>query len=1815
MSASDETDALRPRYGSVLDSVERLTAEEMDERRQQNMAYEYLCHLEEAKRLYLFKLGLAPQIQDLYGKVDFTEEEINNMKSELEKYGIQMPAFSKIGGILANELSVDEAALHAAVIAINDAIDHGEPGGTMAAMRNPNAMLVNLDEGSSQRYQHTLQQAKQDKVANARKRITGENSQEERDVYEELLTQAEIQGNVNKVNLLNSLETVDRALRGGDEAALYDALRSQALGLRRLQPDNKDWYLKQLSSDREAKEQKEELQNGVDLATDDADRYQKMLRAVDRINTAVRGGVAEETVSELMNPEAQLPQVYPSASDLYQRELSTLQQQSPEGSLTHPELLVAVEMLSSVALINRALDTGDRQAVWKQLESSVTGLSNVEDENAQRYIDDLTRLKVAARAEGNPFLTWNDIQACVDQVNGTVQEEHENSPCSYPRTTASEDNAALGQLIGKPAGARPDYRGRWCAVSRGHPDRPNPPSPRATLGQLCAAPWKLPSSIGKGIAWIRTRDLQAIDRILHSRIIAIGLINEALDHGNAQTTLAALQHPAAKLSEVRPPVAQHYHDTLVRARREKAQSHWRGYKQRKNYLDRKQYLKDHTEEVTKDTQDDSAVLWLDEIQDGVCSSNKETEDSQQCDNGSDWVKHWVKGGYDYYFNIRTREGSWEEPANFIENNTQLGREDIQATISGVTSAYNREQLWLANENLITELQAHCRGYLVRNGQTERLNYLKRQGPAITSIQSHWRGYKQRKNYLDRKQYLKDHTEEVTKVRMHQARKRYQDRLKYFRDHIDDIVKIQAFIRANKARDDYKTLINAEDPPMAVVRKFVHLLDQSDQDFQEELELMRLREEVVTQIRSNQQLENDLNLMDIKIGLLVKNKITLQEVVSHSKKLTKKNKGQLSDMMMMNKQGGLKALSKAKREKLEAYQFLFYLLQTNPTYLAKLIFQMPQNKSTKFMDSVIFTLYNYASNQREEYLLLKLFKTALQEEIKSKVDQIQEIVTGNPTVIKMVVSFNRGARGQNALRQILAPVVKETMDDKALSIKTDPLPYDVTPEQALSHEEVRTRLDASIKHMRTVTDKFLSAITVSVDKIPYGMRFIAKVLKDTLHEKFPDATEDELLKIIGNLLYYRYMNPAIVAPDAFDIIDMSAGGQLTTDQRRNLGSIAKMLQHAASNKMFIGDNSHLANINEYLSNSYQKFRRFLLAACDVPPLEDKFNVDEYSDLVTLTKPVIYITIAEIINTHTLLLNHQDAIASDHNDPIHELLEDLGEVPTIESMVGEGTLSPGDPNWDMLTKTEVSLTLTNKFDVPGSENEEMDARTLMLNSKRLIVDVIRFQPGETLTEILETPASSEQIIGNLLYYRYMNPAIVAPDAFDIIDMSAGGQLTTDQRRNLGSIAKMLQHAASNKMFIGDNSHLANINEYLSNSYQKFRRFLLAACDVPPLEDKFNVDEYSDLVTLTKPVIYITIAEIINTHTLLLNHQDAIASDHNDPIHELLEDLGEVPTIESMVGEGTLSPGDPNWDMLTKTEVSLTLTNKFDVPGSENEEMDARTLMLNSKRLIVDVIRFQPGETLTEILETPASSEQRAMQRRAIRDAKTPEKMKQKKTAKDDSLTLQGKKDKIHANLQRLGEMGKVNPENRYQDLINDIAKDIRNQKKDKIHANLQRLGEMGKVNPENRYQDLINDIAKSSFYAVQIDYYNQYIKTCMDNLASKGKVSKKPGQVKKSKQVSQKYTAARLHEKGVLMEIEDLQTSQFKNVIFEISPAEEVGDFEVKAKFMGVQIETLMLHYQDLLQLQYEGVAVMKLFDRATVNVNLLIFLLNKKFYGK
>ena len=96
-----------------------------------------LCYCIHALSMHLFKLGRAPQIQDLEGLLKFTEDEISTMQEALDRYNLQLPVFSKIGGILASEISIDEAALHAAIIAINQALEKDCLDTLLNALQNP----------------------------------------------------------------------------------------------------------------------------------------------------------------------------------------------------------------------------------------------------------------------------------------------------------------------------------------------------------------------------------------------------------------------------------------------------------------------------------------------------------------------------------------------------------------------------------------------------------------------------------------------------------------------------------------------------------------------------------------------------------------------------------------------------------------------------------------------------------------------------------------------------------------------------------------------------------------------------------------------------------------------------------------------------------------------------------------------------------------------------------------------------------------------------------------------------------------------------------------------------------------------------------------------------------------------------------------------------------------------------------------------------------------------------------------------------------------------------------------------------------------------------------------------------------------------------------------------------------------------------------------------------------------------------------------------------------------------------------------------
>ena len=76
------------------------------------------------------------------------------------------------------------------------------------------------------------------------------------------------------------------------------------------------------------------------------------------------------------------------------------------------------------------------------------------------------------------------------------------------------------------------------------------------------------------------------------------------------------------------------------------------------------------------------------------------------------------------------------------------------------------------------------------------------------------------------------------------------------------------------------------------------------------------------------------------------------------------------------------------------------------------------------------------------------------------------------------------------------------------------------------------------------------------------------------------------------------------------------------------------------------------------------------------------------------------------------------------------------------LGDGSPEDSHTHRANLGKTEISLTLSNKFEVP--EENQSDLKSLLIRTKRMVVDVIRCQArGETLTQVLQIPASQHEV----------------------------------------------------------------------------------------------------------------------------------------------------------------------------------------------------------------------------------------------------------------------------------------------------------------------------------------------------------------------------------------------------------------------------------------------------------------------------------------
>ncbi|KAI3643911.1 hypothetical protein MP228_010075 [Amoeboaphelidium protococcarum] len=744
--------------------------------------------------------------------------------------------------------------------------------------------------------------------------------------------------------------------------------------------------------------------------------------------------------------------------------------------------------------------------------------------------------------------------------------------------------------------------------------------------------------------------------------------------------------------------------------------------------------------------------------------------------------------------------------------------------------------------------------VVETEEEKREKFLKEHEAEVTKLQAQARGYLQRKAYQQKKQQIAANADNYVKIqaqiRGFLARRAMLTTLNHYKEmaNLKKVVKLQAYHKGKQTSRAYQSFQDLEHIPANAIHTFVHLMDDQDKDFQEEVELENLKQEVIKKIRDNNQTETNLNDLDIKIALLVRNRITLDEFMKMDKAAQKKavmekeaaakEKSSIVGEEMFTS-ANFKSLDKDARRRLELYQNLFYILQTQPKYLAKMIFLVKQTKIRSFMDHVLLTLYNYANSSREEFLLLKFFQQAIHEEMNT-VTEVADFLRGNPVFIKIVVHYYRGAKERQFLRDLLQPLVKDVLGDDKLDLETDPLvlyrtsikeeesrtgeqskrPYDVSKEDALKDPEVGKVFEEHLKQLQVYTDKFLDAIIKNLDRMPYGIRFIAKKLHTELIAKFPPSNSEEeerILRVIGNLVYYRYMNPAIVAPEGFDVIE-----QLVSPlQRKNLAEISKCLQQVSNNRPYDNENAFMNSLNPYIKTASVKFGDYFKEAINVAEAEEHFQMSDFSDLTKTSKPVIYITPQEIFNTHALVETTMDEFSVESNDPLKQLIKELG--PPNESSVtvdysgtfrktdedgnpvGDGDKAAPAGSMDDLRGNEISLTLSSRYmeeasaamlGVSGGE-QAAQYKNLFLETKRFVLSLIRVQNGKNLSELLQKPVTSRD---QKIYQELVK-----------IEKE---HLAKNQAENMGST----QHLSGNKVDVVIPETLPQLKAAISSNLEK-------------------------------------------------------------------------------------------------------------------------------------------------------------------------------------------------------------------------------------------------------------------------------------------------------------------------------------------------------------------------------------------------------------
>ncbi|KAF8165362.1 IQ domain-containing protein-containing RasGAP [Crassisporium funariophilum] len=656
---------------------------------------------------------------------------------------------------------------------------------------------------------------------------------------------------------------------------------------------------------------------------------------------------------------------------------------------------------------------------------------------------------------------------------------------------------------------------------------------------------------------------------------------------------------------------------------------------------------------------------------------------------------------------------------------------------------------------IGRLQALVRASLVRNQHRELDKKLEVSVPHVIGLQATGRGAILRRTYRAWRDHLHRNQDVATMLqailRGAMQRRSFWLKMEYYRANLGKVVKIQSLFRAKEMREQYRQLTLGKNVTVGTIKNFVHLLDDSEADFQEEIKVERLRKRVVEQIRANQVLETDVVELDKKIALVVQNVKSFEEVIKARGRHRADNAAlQAARVSLLAAHGdpfsGPNTLDQEASRKLGLYQQLFCLLQTRGEYLTRLFLRLCQSDTSEgsrdFTERVVITLFGYGQDRREDFLLLKLFQLAIKDEVENT-PFINHIITGRPMYLAVALRYVR-PRQVNYVRDAFQAIIRELIDANDLDLEADPTlihrarieveemrsgkssstPKDIPFREAVADPDTRAIYIRHLQVLQWWTEAFINAMIQSTKKMPYSMRYLARETLISLQEKFPGAPEDVLGACIGRLVFFYYINPALMSPEMFDIAPKTVNIETG---KKNLAQISIVLAQIMTGTEFGDDKPSYVPINDFVRKAIQQLTSWVIEVAQVPDAETQFHANEFLDATVQPRP-IYISPNEIYTVHSLLLKHQDFLAPGNDDTLKVILTELGGIPHLDN---EELKEARD--------TAITLELSNRFAQVNDPHAE--EKTLWIQAKRGVLAVLRVQPAQDLLEALMRPVTEK------------------------------------------------------------------------------------------------------------------------------------------------------------------------------------------------------------------------------------------------------------------------------------------------------------------------------------------------------------------------------------------------------------------------------------------------------------------------------------------